>query len=168
MRLNGVSVGCKAHHPLILLVLSDQPMNLKSVLLLPGTIALGIACVSISPAMADSITVPVPENDPPTVPIDLKLNDQQQAAIDEIADFALDQIEAIVTSGLDPQKIDREQIDRRANKLREVLPALRPDEQQLGQLRTLIRNARQTLERQIKTAPQTKFNSAEPPSDPLR
>jgi hypothetical protein len=140
-------------------------MNLKSVLLLPGTIALGIACVSISPAAAESITIPAPETDLPNPPIDLKLNDKQQAAIGEIADFAFDQIEAIVMSGLDPKKIDREQVDRRVHNLRELVPALRPDEQQLGQLRTLIRSARQILERQIKTTPQLKSNPSEQPFD---
>lgn len=129
-------------------------MNLKATLLLPGMLTFGLFWSPVSPAAAQSVQVPVPETPPaenPSPAIDLKLNAKQREAIGQISEFAFDQLEAIITSGLDPEKVDRTKLNQRIDNLRQILPSIRPDEQQLGQLRTILETARQQLQKQLET-----------------
>lgn len=129
-------------------------MNLKSALLLAGMLSFGLSCVPVKPVAAEAVPVPIPDPTNAEIAspgIELQLNSKQREAIEQISDFAFDQLEAIVTSGLDPEKIDRAKLNQRVDNLRQILPSIRPDEQQLGQLRTILDSARQQLQKQLET-----------------
>ncbi|NJP09996.1 MAG: hypothetical protein HC866_11375 [Leptolyngbyaceae cyanobacterium RU_5_1] len=119
-------------------------MTLKSTLLLSGAIALGIASLPTTPVAAQTIA-----GESSKLGSDLKLNSQQQKAVEAIAGFAFDQFETMIDSGFDPKKLDRAQTNQRADTLRQLFTSFRLDNQQKGALRTILQTAREQMKRQL-------------------
>ncbi|EKQ67794.1 hypothetical protein OsccyDRAFT_4084 [Leptolyngbyaceae cyanobacterium JSC-12] len=122
-------------------------MKLKLTLLVSSAISLGLTCVPATAVMAQSASTL--ESSP--LGLDLKLNPQQRKAIATIGDFALDQIDELISNGLDPRKIDRVESQRRTDGIRQMLSSFRLDDQQKAALRAILQTARQQIKRQMET-----------------
>lgn len=120
-------------------------MNLKS-LFVPGAIILGLTLFSATPAHAQSRSTTA---EPTDSGLDLKLNPQQRRAIELIGDFALDQMESILANGLNPKKLDRVEVERQTESLRQTISSLRLDDQQKAVLRTILQTAREQMKQQM-------------------
>jgi hypothetical protein len=124
-------------------------MNLKPALLLSRAIALSIAAAPVS-AVAQSEPSLAPEN--PNVPVNLKLNDRQKGAIQQISEFAFDQIETILSSGLESGKVNPPEPSPQTEQMfREFAASMRPDKEQVAELRSILETARQQMKRQLET-----------------
>ncbi len=138
-------------------------MSLKSVFLMSGAIAICTICSSSLPAAAQSTPIPVPppetsgpasrsSNSPNNLGLDFKLNSQQRRAIQTIGEFAIDQLEAVITSGFDPKKINRADTTKQADTMRQTFSSLMQlDNQQKGALRTILQSAREQMRRQMES-----------------
>ncbi len=127
-------------------------MSPKSVLLSVGAIALSFVCLSSKIAIAQPIPVSPPEKTTSglsTLGPDLKLNAQQRKAIAAIGGFAFEQIEAILASGFDPNKLNRAETQKKAVTLHQVFSSFRLDDQQKEALRAILQSARVQMKRQI-------------------
>lgn len=112
-------------------------------LLLSGAIVLAFAPIDTATAQS-----PTEKSD---LGFDLKLNPQQRKAFELMGDFALDQMEAMITNGLDPKKLDRVEVQRKSETLQQTFSNLRLDDQQKAALRTILRTARDQMKRQMET-----------------
>jgi hypothetical protein len=126
-------------------------MSPKSVLLSASAIALSFACLSSKVATAQPIPVPQPERatPEPTLGTTLQLNAQQRRAIATISEFAFEQMESILASGFDPNKINRAETQQKATNVQQIFSSFRLDNQQKEALRTLLQSARTQMRRQI-------------------
>uniref|UniRef100_A0A832H417 DUF4168 domain-containing protein n=1 Tax=Oscillatoriales cyanobacterium SpSt-402 TaxID=2282168 RepID=A0A832H417_9CYAN len=124
-------------------------MKLKSTLLVSSAVALGLTCVPSTAVMAQSASTSTPENSP--LGLNLKLNPQQRRAIEAIGEFALDQMDDLISNGLDPRKIDRVESQRRTDSIRQSFSSFKLDDQQKATLRTILQTARQQMKRQMET-----------------
>lgn len=131
-------------------------MKLKPSVVLFGSasaIAVGFCCLSSVSAIAQPISVPTPESSKPSEISDLgntiRLNTQQQKALSTISDFAFDQLESIISSGLDPTKLKRPDAARAETLRQEFSTFLRLDNQQKAGLRTILQTARDQMKRQV-------------------
>lgn len=89
----------------------------------------------------------------PLPPVNLKLNARQQSAIAQFGEVAFDQLEHMLNSGFDPDKLSRPETAEATRRMVRQLPdALRPDAQQLGDIRALLRAAREQLSQQLNPA----------------
>lgn len=122
-------------------------MNPKLSLFVSGAIAFGLTIFPVSPSLAQSS----PTAETNDFGLDLKLNPQQRRAIEAIGVFALDQMENLLSNGLNPQKLDRQEVERQSETLRQSLSSLRLDDQQKAVLRTILRSAREQMRRQMQT-----------------
>ncbi|MBL1174370.1 hypothetical protein [Pantanalinema sp. GBBB05] len=137
-------------------------MNTKPVIFLSGMLAMAIMGMPIAPAIAQDISVPAPESSQLPEPsrlnsgslnlgAELQLNAAQRDAIEQLSELAIDQIEALVDSGFDPQKLDRSSITRKSADIQKLLTSLMPDaEQKLG-LQKLLKGALQQMRQQLQT-----------------
>ncbi len=126
-------------------------MSPKSVLLSVSAIALSLACLS-SRVVAQPIAVPAPERTVPessTLGSNLKLNAQQRKAIATISEFAFEQMEAIIASGFDPNKLNRTETQQKAANIQQIFSSFRLDGQQKEALRAILQSARTQMKRQI-------------------
>lgn len=130
-------------------------MNIPSVLLLPGAIALSLMVVPGVPALASPVAPVAPTIAPPPG-ADIKLNDTQKAVIQKVGTFAFDQIEAVLSQGLNPDRKAPLDTAKKAQELGETMKSLRLDEQQKSGIRDIVRYARQQMEKQMETALPTK------------
>lgn len=137
-------------------------MNNKSVILLSGLLAVGMSGFSGASAIAQDISVPAPETSQIPAPMrlnsdslgvgtELQLNAQQRAAIEQLSQLALDQVESLVDSGFDPKKIDRAQLTRNAGNIQNLLTSLMPNASQKAGLKQLFKGALQQMRQQIQT-----------------
>jgi len=122
-------------------------MKLKLTLLVSSAISLSLTCVPATAVMAQSAST----LESSRLGLDLKLNPQQRKAIATIGDFALDQIDELISNGLDPRKIDRMESQRRTDGIRQMLSSFRLDDQQKAALRAILQTARQQIKRQMET-----------------
>jgi hypothetical protein len=81
---------------------------------------------------------------------DFKLNREQRKAISGISDFAFDQFDLIVETGLDPkkldQKLDRTQRNQQVERVNTLFSSfLKLDDSQKGSLRSLLQKARDQM-----------------------
>lgn len=125
-------------------------------------LAMAIVGMPIAPAIAQDISVPAPESSQLPEPSrlnsgslnlgpELQLNATQRDAIEQLSELAIDQIEALVDSGFDPQKLDRSSITRKSADIQKLLTSLMPDaEQKLG-LQKLLKGALQQMRQQLQT-----------------
>lgn len=121
---------------------------MKSSLFVSSAIALGLSILPVSPSLAQS---PTSATEPSQFGLDLKLNPQQRRAIEALGGFALDQMESILSNGFNPQKMNRVEVERQSESLRQSLSSLRLDDQQKAVLRTILRSAREQMRRQLQT-----------------
>lgn len=124
-------------------------MNFKLSLFVSSAIVLGLTLVPMTPASAQSASTPNGEST--ELGLDLKLSPQQRRAIAVLGDFALDQMEEMLTNGLNPKKIDRAETERKTENLRQTFSSLRLDDQQKAVFRTILRTAREQIRRQVNT-----------------
>ncbi len=139
-------------------------MKLKQSVILSGSasaIAVGLCCLSSFNAIAQPIPVPTPESSKPSgigTKIDtgigrpanlIRLNTQQQKALSSISEFAFDQLESIISSGLDPTQLKRPDAARTDALRQQFSTFLRLDNQQKAGLRTLLQTARDQMKRQM-------------------
>jgi hypothetical protein len=123
---------------------------MKPQLLLASAIALSFTSLSPISTPAQSTSTDTPQST-----VDFKLNRDQRRAISGISDFAFDQFDLILESGLDPKKLDRT-LDRRVRdqqteKVQDLFSAFfQLDESQKGSLRSLLQKARDQMNREIK------------------
>jgi protein-tyrosine phosphatase len=109
-----------------------------------GMLALGLSFVSVLPVKAQILS---PRSETPTPNTNIKLNERQLEAIQKVSNFAFDQLEAILSSGFDSDTLKRPEANQEVEKLMRQIPDLiRPDQQQLSELRNLIKTARQQME----------------------
>lgn len=80
---------------------------------------------------------------------DLKLNAQQRKAISTISEFAFEQMEVILGSGFDPNKLNRAETQQKAANLQQVFSSFRLDNQQKEALKAILQSARVQMKRQI-------------------
>lgn len=80
---------------------------------------------------------------------DLKLNAQQRKAIATISEFAFGQMETILSSGFDSNKLNRAATQQKAANLQQVFSSFRLDNQQKEALRAILQSARVQMKRQI-------------------
>lgn len=133
---------CSLTHPL----LTSQTMNLKPVLLM-SIVTLGLSSIGVSATKAQTLPVLSP-GEPANPEINLRLNERQREAFHKASEFAFDQFDALLSSGFDPEQLKRPELNQEAEQMVRQLPELvRPDEQQLSVLRTILRNARQQMEK---------------------
>lgn len=123
-------------------------MNLKLSLFVSSTVALGLAIAPAAPGLAQSSAATPETSD---FGLDLKLNPQQRRAFEALGEFAFDQIEGILANGLNPKRLNRVEIERQTDDLRQTLSTLRLDDQQKAVLRTILRSARDQMRRQVQT-----------------
>lgn len=129
-------------------------MSPKSVLLSVSAIALSFVCLS-SKVVAQPISVPTPERTTPESSMlgadlkDLKLNAQQRKAIATISEFAFEQMEAILASGFDPNKLNRAETQQKAANIQQIFSSFRLDAQQKEALKAILQSARAQMKRQI-------------------
>ncbi|MGQ9872093.1 hypothetical protein [Leptodesmis sp.] len=126
-------------------------MSPKSVLLSVSAIALSLVCLS-SKVVAQPIAVPAPEKTVPessTLGSNLKLNAQQWKAIATISEFAFEQMEAIIASGFDPNKLNRTETQQKAANIQQIFSSFCLDGQQKEALRAILQSARTQMKRQI-------------------
>jgi hypothetical protein len=121
---------------------------MKLSLFASSAIALGLSILPVSPSLAQS---PTPTTENSQLGLDLKLNPQQRRAIEMVGGFALDQMENILSNGFNPQKLNRVEVERQSESLRQSLSSLRLDDQQKAVLRTILRSAREQMRRQLQT-----------------
>ncbi|MGI0488708.1 hypothetical protein ACN4EK_25140 [Pantanalinema rosaneae CENA516] len=137
-------------------------MNNKSIMLLSGLLAIGLSGLSGVPAIAQDIAVPAPETSQLPEPMrlntnnlnvgsELQLNSQQRDAINQLSQIAIEQIESLVDSGFDPQKLDRTKITRNAGNIQNLLTSLMPDATQKAGLQQLLKSALQQMRQQLQT-----------------
>jgi hypothetical protein len=126
-------------------------MSPKSALLSVSAIALSFVCLS-SKVVAQPISVPSPERTAPessTLGSNLKLNAQQRKAISTISEFAFEQMEAILATGFDPNKLNRAETQQKAANIQQIFSSFRLDAQQKEALRAILQSARAQMKRQI-------------------
>jgi hypothetical protein len=81
------------------------------------------------------------------------LNDSQREAIGRLGGILFDQINTVVDWGLERDRSAPPKISRETEKdLRDIFQSLNPDDQQRSELRKLVQNARQVMQRQLETA----------------
>ncbi|MEX0268572.1 hypothetical protein AB3R30_05485 [Leptolyngbyaceae cyanobacterium UHCC 1019] len=130
-------------------------MKLKSSVVISGSasaIAVGLCCLSSVSAIAQPISVPTPESSKSSeisVGNTIRLNTQQQKALSTISEFAFDQLESIISSGLDPTKLKRPDAARAETLRQQFSTFLRLDNQQKAGLRTILQTARDQMKRQM-------------------
>jgi hypothetical protein len=133
-------------------------MKLKSSVLLSGSasaIAVGLCCLSSVSAIAQPVSIPVPapasttSTDINELGNTIRLNTQQQKALSTISEFAFDQLESIISSGLDPTKLKRPDVARTEILRQQFSTFLRLDNQQKAGLRTILQTARDQMKRQM-------------------
>ncbi len=131
-------------------------MKLKSSVVISGSasaIAIGLCCLSSFSAIAQSIPVPAPESSKPSeigrLENPIRLNTQQQKALSTISEFAFDQLESILASGLDPSKLKRPDAARTETLRQQFSTFLKLDNQQKAGLRTILQTARDQMKRQM-------------------
>ncbi len=104
-------------------------------------------------AIAQPIPVPTPESSQPSTIRELgntiRLNTQQQKALSTISEFAFDQLESIISSGLDPTKLKRPDAARTDTLRQQFSTFLKLDNQQKAGLRTVLQTARDQMKRQM-------------------
>jgi hypothetical protein len=124
-------------------------MNLKLALLLSRAIALGLAVAPVS-AVAQSEPSFTPEN--LNSQVNFKLNDRQKGAIQQISEFAFDQIDSILSSGLESGKVNPPESSPQTEQMfRDFAASMRPDKEQVAELRSILETARQQMKRQLET-----------------
>lgn len=131
-------------------------MKLKSSIVISGSasaIAVGLCCLSSVSAIAQPIPVPTAESSQPSAIRELgntiRLNTQQQKALSTISEFAFDQLESIISSGLDPTKLKRPDAARTDTLRQQFSTFLKLDNQQKAGLRTVLQTARDQMKRQM-------------------
>lgn len=130
-------------------------MKLKPSVAISGSasaIAVVICGLSSFSAIAQPIPVPTPESSKPFevgVGNTIRLNTQQQKAISTISEFAFDQLESILASGLDPAKLKRPDAARTETLRQQFSTFWRLDNQQKAGLRTILQTARDQMKRQM-------------------
>ena len=131
-------------------------MKLKASVVISSSacaIAVGFWCLSSVSAIAQPISVPTPESSKSSeisnLGNTLRLNTQQQKALSTISDFAFDQLESIISSGLDPTKLKRPDAARAETLRQQFSTFLRLDNQQKAGLRTILQTARDQMKRQM-------------------
>lgn len=97
-----------------------------------------------SPVQAQTAAL---DSSPDTLSRDLKLSTQQRKTIESISDIAFDQMDTLLSSGFDPRKIDRSQLEHRSDSLQKLFTSLRLDDQQTNSLRSILRKARDQMKR---------------------
>lgn len=120
-------------------------MKFNLSLLVFSAIAVGFMGFSAPAVKAQSSPAATPSNSG----LNLKLSPQQLRAIEAIGTFALDQMETMITNGMNPKKTDRVAIERQSEVLRQNLSSLRLDDQQKAALRTILQSAREQMKRQL-------------------
>lgn len=126
-------------------------MKLSTSLFFSSAIAVGMSLSAITPSDAQTAPQSTPANSPDFGFVDFKLTPQQQRAIATISDFALDQMETMVTNGLNPKKLDRVEVQQQAASVRQVLSELQLSDQQKNALRSVLQTAREQIRRQMGT-----------------
>ncbi|UBF25371.1 hypothetical protein K9N68_27810 [Kovacikia minuta CCNUW1] len=122
-------------------------MCLKFVLLLSGAIALSFSVAPMS-TLAQSDAFPGDASANPGV--NFKLNQKQRGAIQQFSKFAFDQFEDLLTGGLESGKVTPPQPSPQTEQmLRDFASDLRPDQEQIAELRNLLETARQQLDQQF-------------------
>ncbi len=131
-------------------------MKLKSSVVISGAasaIAVVFCGLSSLSAIAQPIPVPAPDSSQPSAISDLgntiRLNTQQQKALSTISEFAFDQLESIISSGLDPTKLKRPDATRTDTLRQQFSTFLKLDNQQKAGLRTILQTARDQMKRQM-------------------
>jgi len=130
-------------------------MKLKSSVVISGSasaIAVVICGLSSFSAIAQPISVPAPDSAKPaevSVKNPIRLNTQQQKALSTISEFAFEQLESILASGLDPSKLKRPDATRTESLRQQFSTFLRLDNQQKAGLRTILQTARDQMKRQM-------------------
>lgn len=113
---------------------------------LSGLLTAGLLTIA-TPALAvpkSPVEEPLPE---------IQLSSEQKDTILQIGDLAIDQIETLIKGDFDPNKIDRATVNERGDTLRDLLTSIRPDDRQKDAFITILRRAREQMQRQLETAP---------------
>ncbi|MDX2232328.1 MAG: hypothetical protein NW220_22025 [Leptolyngbyaceae cyanobacterium bins.349] len=124
-------------------------MNLKKLsLVVPSAIAISFTVFTTAPVQAQAAPAGAETAE---LGLDFKLSPQQRRAIAVLGDFAIDQMENLLSNGLNPERLDRVEAERQAQNLRQTFSSLRLDDQQKAVLRTILQTARQQMKRQMGT-----------------
>jgi len=116
-----------------------------------GAIALGLVMLPAHPTRAQEPSAPATSSELTELGERFKLNSQQRQAIGAIGELALDQMEMMLSNGLDPQKLDRVETQRKTDNIRQIFSTLKLDEQQKAALKTILRSARDQIRRQMES-----------------
>lgn len=123
-------------------------MKFKLSLFISSAIAFGLTILPAAPSLAQSPSTTAENSE---FGLDLKLSPQQRRAIEVIGEFALDQMESLLVNGMNPKKLDRVEVERQSETIRQTLSTLRLDDQQKAVLRTILRSARDQMRRQVQS-----------------
>jgi hypothetical protein len=81
----------------------------------------------------------------------LRLNDRQRQTLRQATDLVFEPLDAFINGGLDPSKVDRSQLGRNANALREQIQSLRLDDTQTAELRRVLQVVREQVQQEVET-----------------
>jgi hypothetical protein len=129
-------------------------LPMKPQFLLASAIALSFTGFSAIITPAQSVSGSAVRNTDSTDSVDFKLNRDQRRAISGISDFAFDQFDLIIDSGLDPkkldQKLDRTRRTQQIENVQNLFSAFfQLDDSQKGSLRSVLQKARDQMNRDL-------------------